>query len=149
MIGAMVGGTALSATGRIMQGREQARAAEFERQQLDVQAQQYKTAADQMEARRREELTASLETIGAIRAGRGVGAGSPTALAVIDDAVSDTQRDILAERTNMRTRIDLTQRASEMARRKARTSLIAGYVGAGEQVFNTVARAGSTGKYGT
>lgn len=137
---ATVAGGALSAYGSSMAGKEAARAAEFEKQQLEIQAQTAKTAADQAEARRREELTSNLETIQAIRAGRGVGSNSPTGQAILTSAIDTQERDIGIERANYLVKADLSRRAAELAGRKAKTSLLAGNIGAGADIFGTIAK---------
>jgi hypothetical protein len=131
------GGGALSAYGQSMQGREQARAAMFEKQQLEVQAQQARTAADQSEARRREELTSNLETIQVIRGGRGVGTSSPTGQAIMTSTIEDQDREIATERLNYLQRADTARRGAEMAERKARTSLLAGDLSAASTILST------------
>lgn len=125
----MAAGSVASAAGTTMQGKAASEAALFEQQQLQIQEQQNRTAAEQAEARRREELTRNLETIQAIRAGRGVGAASPTGRAIFDDIILDAERDFLTERSNYLTAADLSSRAATMAGRKAQTSLLAGYLG--------------------
>ena len=142
-IGATVAGTAMQAYGSAMAGREQSRTAEFEKQQLLVAEQQNRTAAMESEARRREELTASLENIQALRAGRNTGAYSPTGKAILTSTIEDVERDILIERANYLTRADLSRRAAEMASRRAKTSLLAGYLGAGEAVASGAAKIGN------
>jgi hypothetical protein len=139
-LGMTLAGAGLSAFSKVQQGQEASRAALFEQQQLQTQAMQFRTAADQAEAKRREELTSNIETIAAIRAGRGVGATSPTAMAIFDKTVSDAEGDIATERVNYLTRADLSERAGIMAERKARTSLLAGYVGAGADILSTGAK---------
>jgi hypothetical protein len=136
-IGLALGGSALSAGGSIMQGRESSRAAHFEQMQLQQQAQQLRTAANQSEAQRREETTSAIETIAALRAGRGVGAGSPSAMAIYDKVIQDSSRDIAIERTNYMTRAELSDRAALMSERKRRTSLLAGDLTAGATLLNT------------
>lgn len=144
---ALVGGTALTATSQVMQGREQARAADFENQQLSIQEQATRTAAMQDEARRRDELTSNLETIQAIRAGRGVGAGSPGGMAILDSITSDAERDIGISKSNYATKADLTRRAGEMAQGRGRMSLLAGYLGAGATVGNAAYQGYAVGRY--
>jgi hypothetical protein len=141
VIGAIVAGGAASAVGSEMQGREQSRAAQMEADQLRIQQAQYSIASAQDEAKRRNDLTASMETIQAIRAGRGVGAGSPTGLAILDTMVDETSRNIASEKLNFSTRSDLAGRAATMADRKAYTSLLAGDLGAVSAVSNTVTKA--------
>lgn len=138
-----VGGGVVQAIGANQSGVETARAAEFEKQQLEIQAQTARTNADQAEARRREELTSNLETIQAIRAGRGVGSASPTGTAILGSTVDSQERDITAERVNYLTKADLSRRAAELADRKARTSLLAGQLTAGAGILSTVSKAAS------
>jgi hypothetical protein len=138
-----IAGGLTQAVGHSMAGVETARAAEFEAQQYEIQAQSQRTAADQMEARRREELTSSLETIQAIRAGRNVGANSPTGEAILTSAIEDIERDIAIERGNYRRAADLSRRASIMQRRRGRTSLLAGDLQAGADLFSVGTRVGS------
>jgi hypothetical protein len=139
-----VAGGAISAGGSIMASREKSRAEAFEAGQLDSQAaeldrqsQEYKTAGAQTEARRREELTASMETIMALRAGRGVGEASPTAMAIYDSTLSDERRDVRTERYNYLSRAEQARLSARnanlsagLARKKAKMSLLSGYVNA-------------------
>lgn len=148
-IAATVAGGALSAVGSVMSGREQSRAAAFEKQQLDIQSKTALIAADQAEARRREELTSNLETIQAIRAGRGVGSNSPGGQAILTSVIDDQESDIATERFNYLQKSDISRRASEMAGRKARTSLLAGYIGAGADILGSVGKAAGTYAYPT
>ncbi len=157
---ATAAGGALNAAGTVMEGRERSRAAAFEAQQLSQQEkehriheQEYRTAADQAEARRRENLTSSLETIAAIRAGRGVGQASPTAVAIYDSIIDDEERDARTERYNYlskadRSRIaaDQSRTAAGLARRRSKTSLIASYISAGAKVAETAGKVYSAGR---
>jgi DUF1680 family protein len=134
-IAALVGGTAASAGSQLMAAGQQSAAAEFESQQYAQQAQAAKTASLQDETARRRELTSNLETIQAIRAGRGVGSGSPTAMAIFDSTIGKSEDDIAASKANFAAKADLSERASILAKKKASTSLLAGDLGA----FSTVA----------
>jgi hypothetical protein len=145
-IALLLGGTAIQAGAKIMQGREQARAAAFESEQLRIKEQAEKTAAAQDETRRRNELTNSLETIQAIRAGRGVGSGSPTGMAIFDSLTSDVERDIAISGSNYATRADLARRSALLSDRKARTSLLAGFADAGATLASGATKA-ATGRY--
>lgn len=147
-IPALIASTALSATGSIMAGNEKARQANFESQQyqgqqrqLQIQEQNTRTAADQAETRRREELTSNMETISAIRAGRGVGEASPTGMSIFSALIGNSERDINTERFNYLQKADTTRIAAEnagiassMAAGKAKYSLLAGYLGAGADI---------------
>ena len=137
-IAALVAGTAASAGSQLMAGGERAAAAEFEQQQYAQQAEAAKTASMQEEAARRRDLTSNLQTIQAIRAGRGVGAGSPTAMAIYDFTISKSEDDIAASKANYAAKADLASRASILSARKSSTSLLAGTLGA----FSTIASAG-------
>lgn len=128
----MVAGTATKAYGSLMAGQERSAAARFEQDQLNIAAQQNRTAALQMEARRTEELTSQLETIQALRAGRNTGAFSPTGRAILSSISEDVERDIQIEKSNLLQKADLSTRAAVMAGRKAKTSLLAGQFGAVE-----------------
>jgi hypothetical protein len=130
-------GGAAAAAGSAMEGRERSRAAAFESQQLAREEQETRTAAAQAEARRREELTSSLETIQAIRTGRNVGSASPTGLAILDQTIQDESRDIRTERFNYLSRAEQARLSSRMARRKSKSLLTAGYVGAAADLATT------------
>jgi hypothetical protein len=133
---AVVGG-GLSAAGKFMEGRERATAQRFESEQHARIAQENRIAADQTEARRRDQLTSSLGTIMAIRAGRGVGEASPTALAGMNEVIEDETRDMRTERLNYLTRAEQSRLASQMSRRQSRGSLLSSYIGAGAEIAST------------
>jgi hypothetical protein len=145
-IAASVAGGLGSAASSIMQGREQSRAASFEQQQLRIQEQQTRTAAAQQEASRREELTASIETIQAMRAGRGLSSQSPTGLAIIRDVESEAMDDMRTERLNTLLRADQSRMLANLAGRRARTSLLAGYLGGAAELGATAGRLASMGR---
>jgi hypothetical protein len=146
-VAATVAGTALRATGDIMRGREEARAALFEQDQLKIQEERFRTAASEAEAKRRRELTSQMQTIEAIRAGRGVGAGSPTAIAIVEDVASTGEREINIERTNYLTRAETARRAGEFAGGRAQKSLLAGYLQAGTDIAEGVYQTSRPTKY--
>jgi hypothetical protein len=127
-------GTVASAGSKLMAAGEQSAAAEFESQQYAAQADAARTASLQEETRRRRDLTSNLETIAAIRAGRGVGAGSPTAMAIYDNAVDLSEEDIDTAKGNYARKAELNRNASFLASRKAGTSLLAGFLGAAGDV---------------
>lgn len=129
-IAALVGSTAASAGSQLMAGGEKAAAATFESQQYQQQAEAARTAALQDETARRRDLTSNLETIQAIRAGRGVGSGSPTAMAIYDTNIGRSEDDIAASKANYAAKADLSSRASILSERKASTSLLAADLGA-------------------
>jgi hypothetical protein len=138
-IGALIVGTAASAGGQIMQGREQAKAAAFEQDQLRIQAEATRTAAAQDETNRRNELTSSLETIEAIRAGRGL-SDSPGGMAILEGVTNRAERDIGISQGNYAMRAGLLDRQAAMSASKGSMSLLSGYLGAagtvGSAAFN-------------
>jgi hypothetical protein len=135
---ALIIGTGTSAFGSLAAGGEKAAAAEFESQQYAAQAQAAKTAAMQDETARRRDLESNLQTIQAIRAGRGLSAGSPTEMAIFSNVTSNAEDDIAASKANYAAKADLAQRASFLSARRSLTSLLAGTLGA----VSTVASAG-------
>ena len=142
-IASMAIGSATSAVGSIMSGREKSAAAQFESQQYQQQADAARTAAMQDETQRRRQLTSGLETIQALRAGRGVGATSPTAMAIYNTGVNQSEDDIQASRANYTQKADLASRAAYLSERRASSSLLAGYMGAASSI------AGAGFKYGS
>lgn len=139
-IAALVISTAATAGSQLMAAGEKSAAADFEKQQYEQQAQANRTASAQDEAARRRDLTSNLESIQAIRAGRGVGAGSPTGLAIYDNLIRTSEDDIAASKANYAAKADLAQRASILSARKASTSLIAGDLGAVSTVGSSIFR---------
>lgn len=129
-IPALIIGTAASAGGKLMAAGQQSAAADFESQQYAQQAQAQRTASLQDETARRRDLTSNLETVQAIRAGRGVGSNSPTAMSIYDNTISRSEDDIAASKANYAAKADLSSRASILSARKASTSLLAGDLGA-------------------
>jgi hypothetical protein len=127
---ALIIGAGTSAFGSLSAGGERAAAAQFESQQYAQQAQAAKTASMQDEAQRRRDLTSNLESIAAIRAGRGVGAGSPTAMSIYSSGIANSEEDIAAAKANYAAKADLASRASFLSERRASTSLLAGTLGA-------------------
>jgi hypothetical protein len=125
-----VASTVLSAFGTVMAARERAAAQQFESEQKKRESEMYRIAGAQAETDRREHLTSSLETIMTIRAGRGVGQGSPTARAAYNEIIEDESQDIRVERLNYLSRAEESMLASRMLRRQARGTMLSGYVGA-------------------
>jgi len=144
-IAALVVGTAASAGSQLVAGGQKAAAAEFEAQQYKQQADAAKTAALQDETARRRDLTSNLETIQAIRAGRGVGSGSPTAMAIFDSTIGRSEDDIAASKANYAAKADLASRASYLSEKKASSTLLAANLGAAETVASSVFKYGKGG----
>ena len=147
-----IAGTGAQAVGSVMRGREEARAAAFETQQFKIQEENARIAAKQDEANRREELTNSIETIQALRGARNLSATSPGGLALLEGVTEEAQDDIRTSRLNYLQRADQANRAATMSRRRGKTSLLAGYLGAAEAVGTgsmKLASLGSTSPYKT
>jgi hypothetical protein len=156
-LGLGLAGTFAQSNAQRAAGRESAAAARFEaaqlenrKHELEVNESIQRTAADQAEARRTEELTANLETIQAIRSGRGVGLSSPTGQAIFQSTSEDVRRDIGIEKTNILNEADSTRRAAwsagqeaGMARRKAKYSLYAGNQASSITILSGLGKAAS------
>lgn len=102
-----------------------------------------KTASMQEETARRRDLTSNLETIQAIRAGRGVGSGSPTAMAIYNTTIDKSEDDIATSKANYAAKADLAQRAAILSARKSSTSLLSGALGAASTIASGGYRYGS------
>lgn len=132
------GGAAIQGASSIFAGREQARQAKtqaaWQAQELKIQSEENKIAAAQDEAARRRELTYSLQTIEAIRAGRGTGSGSPTAATIQDDVTETASRDMRSSRLNFLRAADQSSRQAAFSlsegNRAARSAQIGGLLGA-------------------
>lgn len=148
-IAALVVGTATAATGAVVAGTQQSRAAAFQQDQLRLQAEANRTAAAQEEAKRRADLTSSMETIAAIRAGRGVGGGSPSGNAFLDNLITRSEGDIATAKTNLLTKADVASRGATLAGQASDASLLGGYLTAatdiGTAAFKGYAGAGGKG----
>jgi hypothetical protein len=135
--GASLFGTASSAgaQGRqkqatLMAAQEQAAAHEFEGRQLDLQGKRIRSAGAVDEAARRIDLESSLQTIEALRAGRGLDPDSPTGRAITAGATERGEKNILTSKTNYALQAANSELQGELSRRKARFTLMAGEAGA-------------------
>lgn len=132
---------------------EQAAAFEFEGRQNDRTATRYRSAAAVDEAARRRDLDSSLQTIDAMRSGRGLSLDSPTARAIRSGVTEAADRDILASRTNYLIESGNQELAGELARRKARFSTLTGEqaiasgersAASSERIASAIERAGAS-----
>lgn len=119
---------ALGATkdAQLLAAQEQSKAFEFEGAQGDLQAQRYRSAAAADEAQRRTELQSSLETIQAIRAGRGLDLDSPTGRAITRGVTATAEDNIMTSKNNYLLNSAQSELGAELSRRKARYALLAG-----------------------
>jgi hypothetical protein len=147
-VAGMVGGTALKAYGDIRKGQEEARSAEFEAQQLAIQQETLRIASKQDETKRRNELTSSLETIQAIRAGRGVGAASPGGMALFDAITENAERDISTSKFNFAQKGEQARLLETTSRERGKTSLLSGYLNAGADIAGGVSSYARITKFG-
>lgn len=159
-LAATAASTALSAGSSLMAGQEKSQAAALEQSQLlgqqqalERQSENAKIAADQAEAKRREELTSNLQTIQSLRAGRGVGELSPTGRAILTGVTDNAEGDLSSERFNILSKSDEARMgainagtAAEQAGRRVRSSLLAGYMGAGSAIAGGVLKGVSASK---
>lgn len=145
MLPMMIAGTVLQAGGQVMAGREQARAAAYEQQQLQIQSDMARTRAAQVEAQRAQELEAQIGTIAAIRGGRNVGQFSPTGTAIFEGVTEEKEKQGRTERVNALVQADQYARGAEMAgmRRSAAPWLTLANVGG--TIAGGLTRAGRTG----
>lgn len=148
LVAGTVAGSAASAYGSLRSGQEKYLDAQFEKEQLKIAEEQNKTAAMQAETARREELTSSLETIQALRAGRNTGTYSPTGRAMLGNTVDDAEGDIITERVNYMQRADQNRRAAFLSERKGKASLLAGQIGAFEAVASGATKLAMAGRGG-
>jgi hypothetical protein len=153
-VGATGAGTVMSAGAQekgkqasLMAAQEQSNAQNFEAGQYDIQGKRIRSAAAADEAARRTDLESSLETIDAMRSGRGLSLDSPTGRAISRNVTATGERNILNSRTNMLLQAEQSDAQAELSRRKARYSLLAGEAGASaadDQIAATYA--GGVGK---
>ena len=138
--GAAAAGAAVTAVSAVEQGQENARAAKFEQQQRKRQEEQARTAALQAEADRRAQLNENVQTIQALRSGRGLGLFSPGGLRLIESEIDAEQSSILTERGNLLQTAESARLAGLEAGRRRRSSLMAGYLGAAGATIGGAAR---------
>jgi hypothetical protein len=86
----------------LMAAQEQSNAQNFEAGQYDIQGKRIRSAAAADEAARRTDLESSLETIDAMRAGRGLSLDSPTGRAISNNVTAVGERNIATRRPNSR-----------------------------------------------
>lgn len=169
-----IGGAALGAVGSIAKGKEEAASAKFDAQQLrgqagqyeeqakqyEIQAQTERIAAADAEAKRRDGLISSLETIEAIRAGRGVGGVSPTGAGITEGVLASGEKDVRTERLNYlqkeeealfgaktsRFKAGQATQAAAMAERKAKSAVTASFFEAGSKIGSAALSFAKPGK---
>ncbi|MCA1831232.1 MAG: hypothetical protein LC750_00530 [Actinobacteria bacterium] len=113
----------------LLASKEQAEAYEFESRQYERRGKAIRTAAAQDEAKRYDDLESSLETISAIRSGRGVDLDSPTGRAISDSVSAKALTDIRTSKSNYALEATSGDLASALAARKAAFTTYAGQMG--------------------
>jgi hypothetical protein len=146
-IASTAAGTATSVYGQQMAGAEAERSAKFEAQQLDRQSQAYMTQAGQEEAKRRNDLESSLETIQAIRAGRGVGLDSPTGQAIMSSTTGRAEDDITTAKSNIFGRASNAELAASETRRRGSAAGLAADIGSLTTVASGLSKIATAGRY--
>lgn len=136
MIIMMAASTAVSVYSSVRQGQAQSSALKAQQQQQRQREEQLRTRALQDEAARREELASNLSTIEAIRAGRGLSQGSPTALVIRDDLTNDAMDDMRVSRLNILNGAESARQSAEQSGKAASNALTTGYLGAGKSLLD-------------
>lgn len=135
----------LSAGASIMSGRAQARGYANEAAQADIQAKGVDLQALQTSERRRENLLASVASIEANRAARGLSLDSPSAIAVEKEIRRQSVRDEGAERLGFMNQSDALRRSARAKRKGASSAIMASYLQAGATVWEGAQNAASAG----
>lgn len=137
--------TAAGIYSSIQQGEAQAAQLSYQQKQQQMREEQLRTQAMQAEAARREELTANLSTIEAIRAGRGLSQTSPTALVIRDDVSSDAMDNTRIERLNILNGAESARQSAEQSGNAASSAATAGWLKGGMSLLNFGADTVKTG----
>lgn len=128
--------TAVGVYGSIQQGQAQSAALKAQQEQQKQHEDHLRTRAVQDEAARREELVANMNTMDAIRAGRGLSGTSPTALVIKGDVTSDAMDDMRVSRLNILNGAESARQQAEQYGSAASTALTTGWIGAGKSLLD-------------
>lgn len=137
--------TAASVYGSIQQGEAQAEQQRYQQRQQQLREEQLRTRALQDETARREELTANLSTIDAIRAGRGLSQTSPTALVIRDDATDTAMDAMRVSRLNILNGAESARQAGIQAGNAADSAASSGWLKGGASLLDFGAKTMETG----
>ena len=132
------GAIGLSMASTVAGGMQAKRSAEFEAQEMRLQAEREEIAADQDEAARRKEMNDTLATIDAIRAGRGLSNATPTAMTVARTTTRDALSDIRTARFSRYSRGQALQRSATNTQSSGRSAMLRSFVSAGAQGLSIV-----------
>lgn len=117
---------ALSGLGGLVGAYGQYQAGKYAAAQSERAAQIGRVQADQIDASYRDELNSTISNIRAIRAGTGVGASSPTQMAIEADQEKTSRRDRIIEVGSKRMQATQDEADARFRRSAARVSLFGG-----------------------
>lgn len=135
----------LSAGAQIMSGRATARGYANEAAQADIQAKGVDLQALQTSERQRENLRASVASIEANRAARGLSLDTPTAVAIEKEIRRQSVRDEGVDRLGFMNQSDALRRSARAKRKGASNSIMASYLGAAGTVWEGAQNAAAAG----
>lgn len=127
------GAIGLSMASTVAGGMAAKRSADFEAQEMRLQAEREEIAADQDEAARRQEMNDTLATIDAIRAGRGLTGASPTAMTIARTETRDALSDIRTARFSRYSRGQALLRSASNTKSAGRGAMLRSFMSAGAQ----------------
>ncbi|WP_298372668.1 hypothetical protein [Azospirillum sp.] len=128
--------TAVGVYGSVQQGQAQAEQQRYQQRQQQLREEQLRTQAMQDETARREELTANLNTIAAVRAGRGLSQTSPTALVIRDDTTNDAMDAMHTSRLNILNGAESARQAGIQAGNAADSAAAGGWIKGGVSLLD-------------
>jgi hypothetical protein len=128
--------TAVGVYGSVQQGQAQAEQARYQQRQQQLREEQLRTQAMQDETARREALTANLNTIAAVRAGRGLSQTSPTALVIRDDVTNDAMDAMHTSRLNILNGAESARQAGIQAGNTADSAASSGWIKGGVSLLD-------------
>lgn len=150
MSGMEIVGAGLTVAGGIMkanatqkQAKAQATAQRYQADQMRIQAEYDRIAQTQDEGTRRYNLARSMEAIGAVQAGRGIGVSSPTPVAIAGNVVDRGEMDIATGKLTSGAKIERETSQAKMLTSQAdfteesgKTAAMVDLLGTGASVFN-------------
>jgi hypothetical protein len=138
----LAAGIGLAAGGGILKARSAKRGADFDAAQAEVAARHAKIRADETDTALREELSAVIGNIRAIRASSGISTDSPTTQAVIDNESKIANRERRIRVFNELAQAESDTRSAGQLRRSGREAFLYGSLGSIGSGFLSLARAG-------
>ena len=139
---AVIGAAVLGAGANIAGGIAANSQAKTEAAQYEQNARLAKTAANQEEVIRREDLLSTLSSVRAIRTSRGLDPSSPTGQAIGERLTLQAERGIGAERLNALNQAQAYRTQAAITRSQGKTALLTGFLKAGTGLLGTFGGAG-------